>query len=135
MRQPAEVRLSRRAVAAAAMLAAPGCATARTSEAPMRLFLFQYGPGPAWRSGAPMREQGLGPHAAYMQMLQDEERLFAAGGYVNADGGMAIVRAADLEEASAMLAADPAIASGVFIAALREWQPRFRTDQALPAGG
>jgi len=116
------------------LIAAPGCAAAQTVEAPMQLFLFQYAPGPAWRAGVPMREQGLGPHAAYMQRLQDEGRLFAGGGYVNADGGMAIVSAANLEEARAILAADPAITSGIFVAELRHWRPRFRVEQPLPPG-
>ena len=98
-----------------------------------QLYLFQYSPGPAWRAGVPMREQGLGPHAAYMQRLKDEGRLFAGGGYVGADGGMAVVVAASMEEARAMLTADPAIVSGIFVAELRHWRPRFRTDAPLPA--
>lgn len=125
--------LSRRVIAFA-LLAAPGCAVAQSVEAPMQLFLFQYAPGPAWRPGVPMREQGLGPHAAYMQQLQDEGRLFAGGGYVDADGGMAIVSAASMEDARAILAADPAITSGIFVAELRQWLPRFRSEQPLPPG-
>jgi hypothetical protein len=99
-----------------------------------QLYLFQYSPGPAWREGVPMRQQGMGPHGAYMQQLQDEGRLFAGGGYASDDGGMAIVTAAGIEEAAAMLAADPAIQSGIFVAELRHWRPRFRTDTPLPAG-
>jgi uncharacterized protein len=123
---------SRRVAAAAllALAATPACA--QSPEAPQHLFLFQYSPGPAWRAGVPMRQQGLGSHGAYMQRLQDEGRLFAGGGYVGEDGGMAIVSAASLEEARAMLAADPAITSGIFVAELRQWLPRFRSEQALP---
>jgi uncharacterized protein len=133
MSQAMARRISRRSVAVA-LLAAPGCAAAQTSETPMQLFLFQYAPGPAWRAGVPMHQQGLAPHAAYMQRLQDEGRLFAGGGYVGADGGMAIVSAASAEEARAMLAADPAITSGVFVAELRQWRPRFRIEAPLPPG-
>jgi uncharacterized protein YciI len=79
-----------------------------------------------------MREQGLGRHAAYMQRLMDEGRLFAGGGYASDDGGMAIITAASIEEARAMLAADPAVVSGIFTAELRHWRPRFRTDEPLP---
>jgi uncharacterized protein YciI len=125
---------SRRRIVTAIVISLLGaCASAQTAPAAQRLFLFQYAPGPAWRAGAPMREQGLGPHGAYMQQLLNEGRLFAGGGYVNADGGMAIVIAADLEDARAMLAADPAIASGIFVAELRQWRPRFASDEALPA--
>jgi len=99
---------------------------------PREAYLFLYRPGPAWRAGVPMREQGLAPHGAYIQRLQAEGRLFAGGGFVNADGGMAIVLAANLEEAEALLAADPAIISGIFVADLRHWRPRFRGTMPLP---
>lgn len=109
----------------------PAAAPSPPVAAQQQLYLFQYAPGPAWRAGVPMRQQGLGPHAAYMQQLLDEGRLFAGGGYSSDDGGMAIVTAANADEARAMLAADPAITSGVFVAELREWTPRFYTDAPL----
>jgi uncharacterized protein len=129
--------LSRRraftAALGAAFISASACASAQTTApAPPQLFLFQYSRGPAWREGVPMRQQGLGPHAAYMQQLQDQGRLFAGGGYASDDGGMAIVTAANIEEARTILAADPAITSGIFVAELRDWRVRFRTDASLP---
>jgi uncharacterized protein YciI len=69
-----------------------------------------------------------------MAQLQAEGRLFAGGGSVGADGGLAIVLAADIEEARAVLAADPAVVSGIFVGELRQWRPRFRSDDPLPAG-
>lgn len=108
--------------------ATPGEAAARGAQ----IFLFLYRPGPAWRLGVPMREQGLAPHGAYMQRLRDEGRLFAGGGFVETDGGMAMALAADMAEAEAMLAADPAIVSGIFVADLRHWRPRFRGEMPLP---
>ena len=128
-----------RATLVAAALALSGaCATpanAQQAQAEMtqQLYLFQYAPGPAWRAGVPMREQGLGPHGAYMQQLRSEGRLFAGGGYASDDGGMAIVVCANVDEARAILAADPAITSGIFVAELRHWRPRFRSDEPLPA--
>lgn len=130
----------RYAVLGLALTLSPACASAQTQPAPttaaaqQQLFLFQYSPGPAWRAGVPMREQGLGPHAAYMQRLQDEGRLFAGGGYASDDGGMAVVTAANIDDARAILAADPAVTSGIFVAELRHWRVRFRTDDALPQG-
>ena len=84
------------------------------------------------REGLPMRQQGLGPHAAYMQRLLDEGRLFAAGGFADDDGGMAIVRGGDMAEAQALIGADPAVISGIFVGAIEEWRPRFRVDGPLP---
>jgi uncharacterized protein YciI len=127
----------RAAALACAIALSPACATPAAAQpaeaaAAQQLYLFQYSRGPAWREGVPMREQGLGPHAAYMQRLMDQGRLFAGGGYASDDGGMAIVTAASIDEARAMLAADPAIVSGIFVAELRHWRPRFRTDRPLP---
>jgi uncharacterized protein len=94
------------------------------------LFAVIYRPGPAWREGVPMRDQGLGPHARYMQELLDGGRLVAGGGFADDDGGMAILRAAGLEEARAILAADPAVTSGIFVGDLEEWRIRFHRDEA-----
>jgi uncharacterized protein len=128
--------LIRAAMLAVMLVAAPACAHAQAAPveatAAQQLFLFQYSRGPAWRDDVPMREQGLGPHGAYMHQLQEQGRLFAGGGYASDDGGMAIVMCADLDEARAILAADPAITSGIFVAELRHWRPRFRTDEPLP---
>jgi uncharacterized protein YciI len=101
---------------------------ARTGE----LFLFIYAPGPAWKDGVPLSRQGLAPHGAYMQELLSQGRLHADGGFVSDRGGMAIVIARDIGEAQAMLAADPAITSGIFSATLEHWRPRFRMDEPLP---
>jgi len=118
------------------------CASAQTASSPPvaaqeraqtgELFLLIYSPGAAWRDGVPMQQQGLGPHAAYMQRLLDEGRLFAAGGFVTSEGGMAIVRCADIEEARSLIGADPAVVSGIFVGQVEQWRPHFRTDAPLP---
>ncbi len=78
-----------------------------------------------------MRQRNLREHGAYHAVLVRDGRSVAGGGYVGEDGGMAIVRAADVAEAQAMLAADPAIRDGVFVAELRQWQPRFHSTLPL----
>jgi hypothetical protein len=98
-----------------------------------QLFVVIYRPGPAWQAGVPMAKQGLGPHAAYYQQMFDRGQVHAGGGFTDGDGGMAILIAANLDEARALLAADPAITSGIFVGELEQWRPRFRSDKALPA--
>lgn len=105
--------------------------SAPAAAAPRQLFLFLYRPGPAWRAGVPMRQQDLRAHGAYHNRLVQEGRSVAGGGYVGEEGGMAIVRAASLEEARAILGADPAILNGVFVAEIRQWAPRFHSDARL----
>jgi uncharacterized protein YciI len=67
-----------------------------------------------------------------MKRLLDTGRLFAGGGFADEDGGMAIVMAANIEEALGLLAADPAVTSGIFVGEVEHWRPRFRADRALP---
>jgi uncharacterized protein len=116
---------------ALALAGAQAPAQPEAAPAPRQLFLFLFRPGPAWRAGVPMRQQNLREHGAYHAQLVREGRSVAGGGYVGEDGGMAIIRAADLAEARAMLAADPAIVNGVFAAELRHWQPRFHSAAPL----
>lgn len=78
-----------------------------------------------------MAEQNLGGHVAYMTKLFEEGSLFAGGALTDNNGGLAVVRAAGDEDARAILAADPAISLGVFAADVREWLPRFHSDQPL----
>ena len=119
------------ALAGAQPAPAPTGAPAAAAEQPRQLFLILFRPGPAWRAGVPMRQQDLRDHAAYHDRLVREGRSVAGGGYVGEEGGMAIVRAANLDEARAMLAADPAIQNGVFAAELRQWRPRFHSEAPL----
>jgi uncharacterized protein YciI len=114
--------------------AMPAAAQAPVASEPRQLFVIHYSPGPAWRLGRPMREQDLRAHGAYYAGLLRDGRAFAGGGYVGEDGGLAIIRAANLAEAQALLAADPAITSGVFVATLRQWAPRFHGDGPLVEG-
>jgi uncharacterized protein len=126
------------ATACAAFDAARAPAFAQTPPASShasaaQLFIIIYRPGPAWRVGVPMQEQGLRPHALYLSGLLDAGRLFAAGPFGDEPaGGLVIVRAAGLAEARALMDADPAVVSGLFVGELRPWTPRFRTDEPLP---
>lgn len=102
-----------------------------SAAAEQPLFAFIYRPGPAWKPGLPMAQQDLRAHGGYIAKLANEGRVVAAGGWAGLDGGMAVLRAADEGEAARLLAADPAITSGIFQADLRRWAPRFGVDADL----
>ena len=105
----------------------------QTAPAPAsNLFVVIYRPGPAWQVGRPMSEQGLLPHGRYYRGLFDDGRLFAGGGFTGSDGGMAILKVADMDAARAIVAADPAVTSGIFVAQLEQWRPRFQVTEPLP---
>ena len=106
---------------------------ASTVQGGSNLFVVIYRPGPAWQAGRPMSEQGLLPHGRYYRGLLDDGRLFAGGGFTGSDGGMAILRVADMGAARAIVAADPAVTSGIFVAELEQWRPRFQVAEPLPA--
>ncbi len=79
-----------------------------------------------------MSGQRLGSHAAYWRQLVLDGRAFAAGGFSNSEGGMAIVVVASAHEAEVIRAADPAIQSGVFVVTVERWRPNYRTEAPLP---
>lgn len=98
--------------------------------AAMNIFVFVYRAGPTWKPGRPMSEQGLAAHGAYMKRLFVEGRIHAAGA-LGPEGGLVILYAHDLAGAEAMLAADPAIRTGIFTGEVRLWNPRFRSEHPI----
>src|SRR5687768_4764412 len=63
------------------------------------VFAVIYRPGPTWKPGLPMAQQDLRAHAGYIARLATEGRVVAGGGWVGVDGGMALLRCADADEA------------------------------------
>jgi len=130
-----------RLVLAATMLAlaaAPALAQ-EAKPAPLpTVYVIHYKTGPAWKVGKPLREQAIGPHGEYMRKIFAEGRMLAAGPTVNADGGVTLVdggivllKAASLEEAKAVMAADPAVTAGLFVGEVRSWRVAFSTGDPL----
>lgn len=118
-----------RFLAALFLLAAPP--TAAADEAPAApaaaaldqpLFALFFAPGPMWKPGRPFAEQGLRPHFDYWMNLHRQGRIASAGA-VGTDSGLVVLRAADQAAADAILAADPAIVSGIFTGTIRPYKP------------
>jgi hypothetical protein len=118
---------------AAALQSSSTPAPAAAAQNASSLFVVLYRPGPAWRAGRPMSEQGLLPHGLYYRGLLNDGRLFAGGGFTSSEGGMAILKVADMEAARAIVEADPAVTSGIFVAQLEQWRPRFQVAEPLPS--
>ncbi|MBY8820874.1 YciI family protein [Sphingomonas colocasiae] len=94
------------------------------------LFAIVYRPGPAWKAGVPMAQQGLGEHARYMKRLVDEGVIHTAGP-LGADGGLVLLHARDLAAAQSLMAADPAVLAGLFAGEVRPFAPRFTSERPL----
>lgn len=111
----------------------PVRADPKAEVASVGLFAIVFRPGPAWRPGLPMSEQGLLEHGQYWAGLFKADRVFSAG-RMGADGGLVLFHARDLAEAEAVLAADPAIAAGIFVGDARPYAPRFLSKEPLTVG-
>jgi uncharacterized protein YciI len=84
-------------------------------------YLVVFRPGPSWREGRPIGEQPLGAHGQYMLSLYTKGILKMAGPFSDNGGGAVVFNANSEEAARAVVAADPAVISGVFVADLHPW--------------
>ena len=65
----------------------------------------------------------LTAHFTYMEKLERDGVLCLGGPFKNDAGAFGIVQTVDLEGASALVAADPAVLDGIFIAEVHPWHP------------
>jgi uncharacterized protein YciI len=86
------------------------------------MYLVVYRPGPAFISGKPLAEQPLKEHGRYMLSLYEQGTLKFAGGFSDNAGGAAAFEAESDDEARAVVAADPAVTSQVFLTDLHPWR-------------
>lgn len=133
------MRRLRALLAVCAFALSAGCAlspasAAAQAQAPSarQVFVITYRPGPAWQAGVPMNRQALGPHAACWTRLAREGGAIGAGPFTDVEGGIAVIDAANLADAQAVVAADPAVTSGVFVGEVHGWSPRIRGAGDLP---
>lgn len=101
-------------------------------------YLVIYRPGPAWIPGKPLKEQPLKEHGKYMLSLYKSGILKFAGGFRDNAGGAAAFEAENEDEAKAIVAADPAVMSKVFLYELHPWglvDWERHVKNAAPVGG
>jgi uncharacterized protein YciI len=90
---------------------------------PKSTFLVTYRPGPAWLPGKPVEEQPLQAHGSYLLDLYIQGALKFAGPFTDdRGGGVLVFEAADETTARKLLAADPAVISGLMVPDLRPWR-------------
>ena len=94
---------------------------AETTKSARPAFLVVYRPGPAFLPGKPLSQQPLREHGIYILSLHVKGALKEAGPFGDDTGGAAVFEAADETEARAIVAADPAVTSGIFLADLHPW--------------
>lgn len=73
------------------------------------------------RPGAKLTPDLIRAHVAHLRQLDAAGRLVLCGPFGDGGGGMAIIRAASLEEATALAAADPFVLAGAEDFTVRVW--------------
>jgi uncharacterized protein YciI len=84
-------------------------------------YLLIYRPGPGWVTGKPLAEQPLKEHGKYMLDLYSKGTIKFAGPFLDDSGGAMMFEAENENDAKAVVASDPAVRSGVFVAELHPW--------------
>lgn len=95
--------------------------SARTAQ-PNDYVVAVYTPGPKWQAGLSAMEQGAREHIDYQHRLYDAGQLSMGGPYLDREGGMALFSVGSVDEARALVDADPLVQRGVYTAALFPWR-------------
>ena len=66
----------------------------------------------------------IAPHLAFLDGLRAEGKLEMTGGFSDKSGGAYVLQTASLEEAQALVAMDPLVASGSSMVTVYEWNTR-----------
>lgn len=83
-------------------------------------FVVLFRVGPAWDPAKPPSEQRhFAAHSANIAALKKEDRLVLGGRF--SDVGLVLIRAADEEEARALIQRDPSVAEGTFKFEIHPW--------------
>lgn len=85
-------------------------------------FLIVYRRGPSWIAGKSVKEQPLKEHGRFLIDLYKKGILKFAGPFSDDTGGAAALLVETEEAARAIVAADPAVVSGVMIPELHAWK-------------
>jgi uncharacterized protein YciI len=85
-------------------------------------FLVIYRPGPSWIEGKPVTQQVPKEHGKYMLQLYKDGLMKFAGPLTDDAGGAVVLEVADLSAANRVVADDPAVKAGIFVAEIHPWK-------------
>ncbi len=81
-----------------------------------------YRPGPAWLTGKSVIEQPLKEHGKYMLSLYIKGSMRLAGPLTDNAGGAVLLEVSGEAAATAIVANDPAVKSGIFVYEMHPWK-------------
>ncbi|SDX57769.1 Uncharacterized conserved protein YciI, contains a putative active-site phosphohistidine [Marininema mesophilum] len=80
--------------------------------------------GANWNHDKPVWEQDLSSHQEYWSKYRlAENKVLAAGPFMDHMGGMIILEIEDMEEATELAKNDPAVTGGIFNYKVHPWNP------------
>jgi uncharacterized protein YciI len=86
---------------------------AQEARTPSSSFVIVLERGPNWLPGKTVSQQPLGEHGRYLQRLMAIGKLVIAGPFLDDQGGLVLLKAANLAEAQQIANKDPAIQNGI----------------------
>jgi uncharacterized protein YciI len=86
------------------------------------MYLVIYRPGPRVVGGKSVLEQPLKEHGKYMLSLYIKGSMKLAGPLTDDAGGAVLLAVADESDAKMIVAADPAVKSGIFVYEMHPWK-------------
>jgi uncharacterized protein YciI len=98
-------------------------------------YLVIYRPDPAWLVGKSVLEQHLKEHGKYMLSLYIKGSMKLAGPLTDDAGGAVLLAVADESDAKMIVAADPAVKSGIFVYEMHPWKLQPWDEFAKKAKG
>lgn len=98
-----------------------------------KLFAIVLGPGPEWKKGQPLKAPAMPEHRRYWARLNDEGRI-ASAGPLGEDTALILMRAKNLGEATAAIAADPAVKARLLRGVARPYVAAMTNAAALEGG-
>ncbi|MBI1279517.1 MAG: hypothetical protein GC179_15410 [Anaerolineaceae bacterium] len=87
----------------------------------MRTYAVIYDVGRGWKMGKPIEEQALEDHYQFLQYLFQQGILIEGGPYLDDSGGLALIRAEDIDAAWELVEQDPAVINEVFVPEIHPW--------------
>lgn len=87
----------------------------------MRTYAVVYEIGRGWHLGKPIEEQALNEHYNFLQYLYQQGILIEGGPYLDDSGGLALIRAEDIDAAWEIVEQDPAVINEVFVPEIHPW--------------
>lgn len=87
----------------------------------MKTYAVIYEVGRGWQMGKPLEEQPLAEHGEWLRYLYQQGILIEGGPYLDDSGGLALIRAEDIDAAWEIVEQDPAVINEIFVPEVHPW--------------